>query len=34
MGYDGVNTGEGRLGGCSEVVIGDDSSEKSETVEK
>jgi hypothetical protein len=34
MGYDGDNTGEGRLGGCSEVVIGDDSLEKSETVEK
>lgn len=34
MGYDGDNTGEGRLGGCSEVVIGDVSSEKSETVEK
>jgi hypothetical protein len=30
MGYDG----EGRLGGCSEVVIGDASLEKSETAEK
>ena len=35
MEYDGDNTGEGRLGGCSEVVIvGDGSLEKSETVEK
>ena len=32
-GYDGDNTGEGRLGGCSVVVIGDDSFEKSESVE-
>jgi hypothetical protein len=34
MGYDGDNTGEGRLRGCSETVIGDGSLEKSETVEK
>ena len=32
LGYDGVNTGEGRLRG-SVVVIGDGSLEKSETVE-
>ena len=34
MEYDGDNTGEGRLGECSEVVISDGSLEKSETVEK
>ena len=32
-GYDGDNTGEGRLGGCSVVVVGDGSLEKSEIVE-
>ena len=34
-GYDGDNVGEGRLGGCSVVVvIGDGPLERSETVEK